>query len=278
MCIIFWNDALRTEKNSSVIDFNLALALRTMSVEFLLLENATVENFIEKVNIALVRFCHNNHNIDMKKLEEFLLNIWSHLERYNSGYEHKINLYKILQTWIDILLKYLNDYSIFKLLLMKFQNIPKACKRKEQKVLGACSSLSKLSIQCFIFQEIDSKFKKICSSHQELCKNVEKWSEVDIKLLAYTCSITYSCFAKFFRPLKNSDDETALSFLKCNISDCMLLACHLIDLVSQESIQKHTTLPRYVNFSSCHTIINTFSMLIKKEQDGKSFFFVFIYV
>lgn len=276
--IIFWNDALQFEASGRITDFDMALTLRTVSIEFLFLHEKFIDNANEKINIALLRYYQSNSSIDIEKLCDFLKNMWSRLGRCNNTYEHKVNLYKTLQTWYDIAIKFFNETenTIFKHFLTWLQDISKSCKKKEHKILATCCDVSKSCIQFFLFQDSNIKFKKNCSNNEDLRKyfkelkmDAKMSNEIDAKIFASTCGIIYSSFAKFFRSLKNLENETQLTFLQSNISCCSFLVCHFIHLFSNESVQRLLTLPIYVCFSTSHTFINVLTILLKKEENGR---------
>lgn len=248
----------------------MALKLRTISIEFLLLHDHYVDNANEKIIIALVRYCQSNVNFDIKKLEFFLKSMWDHLRTFNKTHEHIVNLYKTLQNWYEIMLKFLNETGnvIFKYFLEWFQDISKLYKKKEQKIVTICSNLSRACIQFFILHENHSKFKKTCPSTEDLLRCINEPNDVDIKILASTCGIVYSSFAKFFRSLRNLENEVLLKFLLSNLNCCSLLVSHFINLFSEPSVQKQLTLPLHLCFSTSHTLINAFTILIKKEENG----------
>lgn len=275
--IIFWNDALHFEASGEIPDFDKALELRTVSIEFLLLHENFIDNANEKINIALLRYYQSNTNIDLEKLGGFLRNMWSYLVGCNDTYEHKVNIYKSLQTWYDITIKFLNETEniIFKNFVTWFEEISKSCKKKEHKILATCCNISKYSIQFFLFQDSNIKFKKNCPSNEDLNKyfkeleiDVKMPNEIDAKIFASTCGIIYSSFATFFRSLKILENEAQQTFLQSNISCCSILVCHFIRLFSKASVQKLLTLPVYVCFSTCHTFINMLTILLKKEENG----------
>lgn len=271
--VIFWNDALKTERHRLLTDHDTALSLRTISIEFLFLDKPSIQSIGEKINLTIIRYCQNNTKINIEKICAFLENMWLHLQNFYQDYEHKAYLYKLLVTWFEIWLKYLKDFSFLKHFLVWYQNLSEACdKKKTQKVLKICSSISNHIIQFFLLLETKNNFEQIFSEYISFCKTYKNWKDTEIEILANTCTIVYSSFARCFQSSAYSEDENISGFMKSNIKTLVLIMCHFLDMFSEEFVKKHMHLSSSVKYSVCHIVASLLLTLLMKEQDGKCSF------